>query len=89
MTDDTDTILKGHAASAELQLTEAAFDGIREGLINKLLTTTIAESLLRDKLVMTIQALDLVRENLMKIVQDGNNAKAIAAHVEQLTQALD
>lgn len=83
-----ETIIAGRQAQIELEQTEAAFKAIRSALIGKLLKTGIDESLTRDKLVLTIQSLDLVREHLTQAVQAGQNEKAIAAHVEKLAEAL-
>lgn len=84
----SDILETASAASHELALTEKAFTAIREALISRLLQTGVDESPTRDKLVLTIQSLDLVRDHLLAAVQAGQDEKAIAAHVEALAQAI-
>lgn len=83
-----DAVITGAQASHELELTEKAFIAIREALIGRILKTGVDESLTRDKLVLTIQSLDLVRDHLLAAVQAGQDEKIIAAHVEALAQAI-
>ena len=71
-------------AGREFTETEAAFDGVRDALIARLLDTTIGESLMRDKIVLTIQALGHVRQTVLAVAQDGD----IERHVEALQEAL-
>ena len=83
-----DAVITAAQASHELELTEKAFIAIREALIGRILKTGVDESLTRDKLVLTIQSLDLVRDHLLAAVQAGQDEKIIAAHVEALAEAI-
>ncbi|CAB4157859.1 hypothetical protein UFOVP679_50 [uncultured Caudovirales phage] len=84
----SEVIITAAQASYELELTEKAFIAIREALIGRILKTGVDESLTRDKLVLTIQSLDLVRDHLLSAVQAGQDEKIIAAHVEALAEAI-
>lgn len=71
-------------ARREFTETEAAFATVRAGLVDRLLSTTIGESVLRDKLVLTIQALDQVRATILASAQDGE----FQQHIDALNQAM-
>ena len=71
-------------ARSELDETEAAFATVREALIAQLLGTAVGESLMRDKLVLTIQALDQVRQVLLTVASGAD----IEEHVERLAEAM-
>lgn len=71
-------------AQRELKETEAAFEAVKSALTVQLLATKISESVLRDKLVLTIQALDQVRGTLLAVAQDGE----IERHIESLREAM-
>lgn len=75
---------RSEKARREYSETEAAFAGVRAGLVAQLLASKVGESLLRDKLVLTIQALDAVQNTLLQVVQDGE----IDRHVEALKEAM-
>lgn len=75
---------RSEKARREYSETEAAFAGVREGLVAQLLETKIGESVMRDKLVLTIQALDLVRNTVLQVAQDGE----FEQHIEALQEAL-
>lgn len=75
---------RSEKARRELSETEAAFDSVRDALTAQLLASKIGESLLRDKLVLTIQALDQVRNILLQVAQDGD----IERHIEALQEAM-
>jgi hypothetical protein len=68
---DRDLKAKAARAGVEYEQTEAAFAKVRADLIDKLLKTAIGESLLRDKLVLTIQALDAVQQELLTVAASG------------------
>ncbi len=68
-------------AAREWPETERAFDAVRKELIDRLLETEPEESLLRDKLVLSIQAMDRVRAVIMGTLQDGQ----IQKHIEALS----
>lgn len=64
---------KAHVqARIELEQTEAAFERVRQRLIEQLIATKIGESDLRDKLVLTIQALEAVKAELIAVVHSGD-----------------
>lgn len=75
---------RSEKARREYSETEAAFAGVRAALVAQLLASRVGESLLRDKLVLTIQALDEVRNTLMQVAQDGE----IERHIEALQEAM-
>lgn len=75
---------RSEKARREFSETEAAFASVRDALVNKLLQTTIGESLLRDKIVLTIQTLDQVRQAVLAVAQDGE----IERHIEALQEAM-
>lgn len=75
---------RSEKASREYTETEAAFESVREALVTQLLGSKIGESLLRDKLVLTIQALEQVRTILLQVAQDG----VIQRHIEALQEAM-
>lgn len=75
---------RSEKARREFTETEAAFGSVRTALVNQLLSSKIGESLLRDKLVLTIQALDQVRSAILAVAQDGD----IERHIEALQEAL-
>lgn len=75
---------RSEAARREYTETEAAFETVRAGLVNQLLASKIGESLLRDKLVLTIQALDQVRSTVLAFAQDGD----IERHIERLNEEM-
>jgi len=75
---------RSERAKRELTETEAAFAAIRSGLVDQILGSKIGESLLRDKLVLTVQCLDEVRQHLIQAVQDGE----IERHIEAVNEAM-
>lgn len=75
---------RSEKARREYTETEAAFAGVRSGLVAQLLASKVGESLLRDKLVLTIQALDEVRTALLQVAQDGD----IERHIERLNEEM-
>lgn len=71
-------------ARREYSETEAAFGSVRDALVIQLLASKIGESLLRDKIVLTIQALDQVRPIVLAVAQDGD----IERHIQALNEAM-
>lgn len=66
-------MVKAHVqARIELEQTEAAFERVRQRLIEQLIATKIGESDLRDKIVLTIQALEAVKAELIAVVHSGD-----------------
>ena len=56
-------------------LFKEAFKTIREELIKHLLNTRIAEELERDRLYITIKALDLVEQHIKSVLETGTLAE--------------
>ena len=56
-------------------LFKEAFSTIREELIKHLLNTRVAEELERDRLYITIKALDLVHQHVQSVLETGRLAE--------------
>ena len=56
-------------------LFKEAFKTIREELIKHLLNTRVAEELERDRLYITIKALDLVEQHIQSVLETGKLAE--------------
>ena len=56
-------------------LFQEAFKTIREELIKHLLNTRVAEELERDRLYITIKALDLVEQHIQSVLETGKLAE--------------
>jgi len=56
-------------------LFKEAFKTIREELIKHLLNTRVAEELERDRLYITIKALDLVQQHIQSVLETGRLAE--------------
>lgn len=56
---------EAYKARSEFERTEAAFGRVRAKLIEQVIGTAVGESALRDKLVLTIQALEGVQKELL------------------------
>jgi len=56
-------------------LFKEAFKTIREELIKHLLNTRVAEELERDRLYITIKALDLVQQHIQSVLETGKLAE--------------
>jgi len=56
-------------------LFKEAFSTIREELIKHLLNTRVAEELERDRLYITIKALDLVEQHIQSVLETGKLAE--------------
>ena len=57
-------------------LFKEAFKTIREELIKHLLNTRVAEELERDRLYITIKALDLVQQHIQSVLETGKLAES-------------
>ena len=56
-------------------LFKEAFSSIREELIKHLLNTRVAEEMERDRLYITIKALDLVHQHVQSVLETGRLAE--------------
>ncbi len=68
-------------ASVELRETEAAWETVRQGLIDAAIATPIEASAAREKLILAVQALDAVRVVVQGVVDTGA-LDAAAAEIE-------
>jgi hypothetical protein len=68
-------------ASVELRETQAAFNTVRQGLIDAAIATPVEASLAREKLILAVQALDMVRETIQGVVDTGD-LEAAAAEIK-------
>jgi hypothetical protein len=75
---------RSEKARREYSETEAAFASVRDALMAQLLASKIGESLLRDKIVLTLQALEQVRSTVLSVAQDGDYER----HIEALQEAM-
>jgi hypothetical protein len=57
-------------------LFKEAFTTIREELIRHLLNTRVAEEVERDRLYITIKALDLVKQHIQSVLETGKLAES-------------
>ena len=57
-------------------LFKEAFKTIREELIKHLLNTRVAEEMERDRLYITIKALDLVQQHIQSVLETGKLAES-------------
>lgn len=71
-------------ARSELEATEDAFDTIRAEALEALATSALGESLLREKLYLSVQAIDAVRDRLRQHVANG----VMAEHNKSMRQLL-
>jgi hypothetical protein len=76
---------KSERARREYEETQEAFAAVRQALVDRVLATAIGESLLRDKLVLTVQALDEVQTVLLGVAQTGD-LEEYAAQLRKLTE---
>ena len=58
-------------AKAELAETEAAWNTVRQGLIDAAIATPIGDALAREKLILAVQCLDEVRKVVQGVVDTG------------------
>ena len=56
-------------------LFKEAFSTVREGLIEHLLNTRIAEEVERDRLYITIKALELIEQHIRSVLETGTLAE--------------
>lgn len=77
---------RGVRAQIELTETAAAFEGLRAAMLEEVVKTGITDTAFRDKLIMGVQSLDAIRKALEKAVQQGKDAKALAAYHEMLAE---
>ena len=79
MTDDLDRRRNRAArARAELSQTDAAFAKLREGAVEKWLSTAAADTETREECWRIVKTLDVVRGDLFAAVEDGRVVDAIA-----------
>lgn len=76
MHDDPDraALAAAEHAAGELQQTGAAFDRLRGAMIDELLASPVAQTVLREKLYLGVQVLDGVRRALHEAVSAGEVA---------------
>lgn len=63
--------LRANRASIELPQTEIAFAELRDAIVEKWAATSVDHVATREKLFLSIQALDAVRKALMRSAADG------------------
>lgn len=66
MTDEANRY-RGAQADHELRETNAAFEQVRAGLVEAWATSTLGDAEAREKLYLSVQLLDAVRNELMKV----------------------
>jgi DNA-binding protein Fis len=81
----SEAVRRGHLAQSELNLTEEVFASIRQGMLDKLLSSSLGDQALRERLYMGINGLDLVRKTLKDIVLNGQHQEAI----DEMQRAID
>lgn len=64
-------IAKGHAAARELEQTEEAFAAVRQALLEEAAIAKIEDVLRREKLILSVQVLDGVKQALFTVVSAG------------------
>ncbi len=78
MTDDLDRRRnRAGRARAELSQTDAAFAKLREGAVEKWLSTAAADTDTREECWRIVKTLDVVRSDLFAAVEDGRVVEAI------------
>lgn len=83
MTDD-ETIALGNQAARELSLTEKAFEGLREKLVEKWIATPLEAVDTREKYHQAVQTIGAVQRALMEVVGSGQ----IAVHARDTAALL-
>lgn len=68
-------IEKGRRASAELELTREAFAILRAETLEAIVFIHASEVALRERLIVTVQTLDHVKEALEKMVTEGESSQ--------------
>lgn len=77
-------IRDGRQALAELQMTDKAFARLRQAMFEKIASSPLDAQPLRERLYLSVQILDGVRDALMEAVADGEHANyttTLAANV--------
>jgi hypothetical protein len=80
--DDRTAESRGHKARQELEMTNAAFDGLRAAALNELVATGPEQVVKREKLYLTCSILEAVRKALNDAVDAGN----VASYTIQLAE---
>lgn len=77
-------ISRGRQASIELERTDAAFDQVRQFLMEAIANTSFNEMDVRERLYLSLQVLGPVRDMLVTAVNDG----VAAEHQEQAARIM-
>jgi Spy/CpxP family protein refolding chaperone len=81
---DHHDVARGHRAARELELTEQAFDQLRQAVMEEWASSSSAHVDKREKLWATVNILDSVRQALMRMVDSGRIAEAAISAREAL-----
>lgn len=68
----TDDIARSRQAAQELREMAGAFDEVRAATVNKLLSSPIQDTAIREKLYLAVQVIDAVRAVMMDVAQTGD-----------------
>jgi Spy/CpxP family protein refolding chaperone len=83
MMDHTERLALVHRAKKELELTEGAYDRLRQAMVDKLFSTPIEAQALRERIYVAVQSMDTVREMLRQATFDEaavNHETLLAEH---------
>lgn len=69
--DHAERLARVAKAKNELELTEAAYDRLREALTTKLFATPLEAADLRERIYVAVQSMDTVRDMLRQATFDG------------------
>ncbi len=70
----------------ELAMTDAAFDGLRIAMVNRLIDSNFDEAQVREHLYHALRALQDVRETLRAAVTSGAASKAMDEYAEEIAK---
>lgn len=79
-----DRASKAQAQAREFPETMEILGRVREALAKRLFLTTVAEQAFREDLYTRVQALDALRDEMVKIMANNAGSKAIDEYVETL-----
>lgn len=81
--DDETALAMGGQARVELDQTERAFTELRAKMIEEAVGTKIGETALREKLILGVQVLDIVRKTLTDLANGADMIRAIERMKEE------
>lgn len=81
---DEETIARAHRAYSEMTETQAIFEKLRNGMVERLINTSIEQGPLREKMYFALQTINTVERALREAVDAGEVSKFALRQAELL-----